>query len=131
MIGPVRQRDAAELRADMQSVLGLGADVLVIRADELLPLLERQAHAAQPGGGVMPALSIRTEPTEHGLRIVFSGGRGGRHSLDLASTTPERARAHAEGYAETSGFNAFDANVFGQLAAERTAEWHAQNRRAA
>lgn len=79
----------------------------------------------------MPALSIRTEPSEHGPRIVFSGGRGGRHSLDLASSTPERARAHAEGYAEASGFDAFEAQVFGQLAAERTAEWHAQNRKAA
>lgn len=79
----------------------------------------------------MPALSIHTEATEYGPRLTFSGGRGGQHSIDLATSSPERARAHAQGYAEAAGFDSFDAQVFGQIAAERAAEWKAQNRRAA
>ncbi len=37
-----------------------------------------------------------------GDRIVFSGGRGGEHSLDLGCSSAERVLAHWTGYCEVT-----------------------------
>lgn len=47
-------------------------------------------------------LRAQVEETKRGHVIRFSGGRYGRHSLDVSASTPERVRIHWKGYCESS-----------------------------
>lgn len=55
-------------------------------------------------------IEIGPEPARAGWlrsdRIVFSGGKDGPHSLDVAASTPERILAHWQGYCENNGLRA-------------------------
>jgi len=51
----------------------------------------------------LAARGLRVGVSHEPARVIFSGGKGGEHSLDLAVSSQDRLQAHWKGYCENNG----------------------------